>query len=298
MSAAGSFGPTELGRTGLRVSRIGVASSYGVGGRDLERAHERGVSFFFWGLRRRGDFGRGLARIAKKDRAGVVIGIQSYTRVGFLMKPSVHLALRALGTDYVDLLSLGWWNTMPPARVVDAALALREAGRVRHIVVSSHERTLLPRLAKVAGIDGLMVRYNAAHTGAEREVFPHVAEERPGVLAFTATRWGSLLDRALVPPGEAVPRASDCYRFVLSSPHVHATLAGPKNGAELDEAMAALERGPMDEEEMAWMRRVGRAVREDTRAHRAMGLVDRARASLFGGPTPALPAGAAQRPAP
>jgi aryl-alcohol dehydrogenase-like predicted oxidoreductase len=69
----------------------------------------------------------------------------------------VHLALRALGTDYVDVLSLGWWNTMPPARVVDAALALREAGRVRHIVVSSHERTLLPRLAKVAGIDGLMV---------------------------------------------------------------------------------------------------------------------------------------------
>jgi len=272
---------------GIPVSRVAVASSYGVGGRDLERAHERGVDFFFWGLRRRRDFGQGLRRIAKKDRERVVLAIQSYTRLGFLMSPSVTLALRALGTDYVDVLSLGWWNDMPPERILDAARALVAKGRVRKVIVSSHERTLLPRLARTPGIDGVMVRYNAAHPGAEREVFPAVEGTGTGVLSFTATRWGSLLDKALIPEGERVPRASDCYRFVLSSPHVHATLVGPKNGLELDEATSSLERGPLDDEEMAWMRRVGKVVRDDTRAHRAMGLIDRARASLFPSKAPA-----------
>jgi aryl-alcohol dehydrogenase-like predicted oxidoreductase len=114
--------------------------------------------------------------------------------------------------------------------------------------------------------DAIMVRYNAAHPGAEREVFPHLdaGGARPGVVAFTATRWGTLLDPRLTPAGDATPRASDCYRFSLSHPDVDLTLAGPKDRAQLDEALAALERGPMSAEEMAWMKRVGVAVRDAT----------------------------------
>jgi hypothetical protein len=93
-----------------------------------------------------------------------------------------------------------------------------------------------------------------------------------------------LLDPKLVPDGEAVPRARDCYRFALSSPHVHATLAGPKNGAELDEALLAIEDGPLDADEAAWMRRVGAVVRRDASAHRAMHVVDDVRGLLTGGP--------------
>jgi hypothetical protein len=33
--------------------------------------------------------------------------------------------------------------------------------------------------------------------------------------------------------------------------------AGPRNGADLDEAMQALDRGPLSDDEQAWMRRVG-----------------------------------------
>ena len=82
-------------------------------------------------------------------------------------------------------------------------------------------------------IDGIMVRYNAAHVGAERDVFPTLGNTDPAVIAFTATRWGSLLDPSKIPATEPVPRASDCYRFVLSHPSVHTSLAGPKDAAEL-----------------------------------------------------------------
>ena len=279
---AANWERVSFGKTGLRVSPIGLGSSYGVGGADLERAHERGLNFYFWGLRRRDDFGRGLARIAARDRAGVVIAAQSYTRVASLMGPSLDCVLRALKVDHVDLLGLGWWDDMPPPRVLDAARALQAKGKVKHLLISSHHRPAFLPMMQTAGLDSIMVRYNAAHPGAEREVFPHLATHDPGVLAFTATRWGSLLDSKLVPPGEPVPRASDCYRFVLSSPHVHATLAGPKDGAELDEAMAALDRGPMSDDELAWMRRVGAVVRNDANAHRAMGVLDDLRSAVRG----------------
>ena len=84
---------------------------------------------------------------------------------------------------------------------------------------------------------------------------------RPGVCAYTATRWGSLIDPRKVPAGESVPRAGDCYRFNLSHPGVDMTLCGPSNREHVREACEALAKGPLDEGELAWMRRVGDHVR-------------------------------------
>ena len=125
-----------------------------------------------------------------------------------------------------------------------------------------------------------MVRYNAAHPGAETEVFPKLGldtdKPSPAVIAYTATRWGDLINPALIPEGEPVPRASDCYRFALSHPSVQVCIAGPKDRSELDEALRALERGPMSADELAWMKRVGASVKQHARAHSgAVSLVDR-----------------------
>jgi aryl-alcohol dehydrogenase-like predicted oxidoreductase len=260
------FAPRVLGRTGLQVSALGIASSYGVGARDVERAFEGGVNLFLWGSRRRSDFGRGLKSLSRSHRDRVVIGVQSYTRAAWMMRFSVESALRALGTDHVDLLGLAWWNASPPLRILDAARKLRDAGKVRHILVSMHHRPAFESIVTDPEYEAIMVRYNAAHPGAEREVFPHLPAARPGVVAFTATRWGALVDPRLTPPSLPTPRASDCYRFALTNPNVDACLSGPKDSAELDEGLATLARGPMDEEELAWMRRVGAGVREATKS--------------------------------
>lgn len=294
-----SFGPRMLGATGLEVGPIAIGSSYGVGGADLEHAFERGANFFLWGSRRRFGFRDGLRNVIKKDRAKAVVAIQSYARVGMLMSPFVHSALRQLGTDYVDLLGLAWWNDLPSHRILDAALALREEGKVRHIMVSCHHRPSFEKFLRDPSYSAWMLRYNAAHTGAEREVFPHLdalqfgrvgaeraAPHQPGVIAFTATRWGSLVDPSATPKGEATPRASDCYRFALSDSHVHTVITGPKNREELDEALLAAERGPMSADELAWMRRVGSAIRDRDSRGKAMSIIDR----LTGICRPKLPA--------
>lgn len=259
-----AFETRTFGSTGMRVGPLGIASSYGVDAPDVERAFDRGVNFFLWGSIRKPGFGVGVRHLAKKHREDMVVAIQSYTRVGMLMPWSVDRALRFLRTDYADILTLSWWNAPPPQRIVDAALELKARGKIRHIMVSCHHRPSFEKMIADPSFDALMMRYNAAHPGAEREVFPHLAKRRPGTLAFTATRWGTLLDPQLTPKGEKTPRASDCYRFALSSPHIDVSLSGPRDGKELDEGLEAIERGPMDEDELAWMKRVGVAVRDKT----------------------------------
>jgi aryl-alcohol dehydrogenase-like predicted oxidoreductase len=286
----------SFGSTGLAVSRLAVASSYGVGEADVRRAFDRGINFLFWGSRRRAGFGRAIKSIARTRREDMVLAIQSYSRVAWMVRPSVEIAMRRAGVEQVDLLVLAWWHDSPAEKILDAALELQRTGKVKHVLVSSHHRPTFQRVVKDPRFGGVMLRYSAAHPGAEHEVFPYLdalgdAEAKPGVVSFTATRWGKLLDPTLTPKDEATPRASDCYRFALSNPYVHSTLIGPRDGRELDEAMTALDRGAMTEDELAWMKRVGVAVRRDAPTGSPVDTLDKllARArGVFGSSPPQL----------
>jgi aryl-alcohol dehydrogenase-like predicted oxidoreductase len=245
-----------LGRTGLKVSRLGIGASYGVRGRDLAWAVEQGVNYLYWGSRRIDTFADGIREaIRAHGRDQVVVVVQSYARVPAAMTLSVQWALRRLKIEHADLLLLGWWNSAPGSGYLEAFARLRERGLVRHLMVSGHQRVALGRMASGSSFDAIMVRYNAAHRGAESEVFPALpAENRAGVVAYTATRWGTLL-RAPggLAAGMRVPSAADCYRFCLSHPAVDLVLCGPSNAEELRHALRALELGPLGEEELAWM---------------------------------------------
>ena len=108
--------------------------------------------------------------------------------------------------------------------------------------------------------DVLHLRYNAAHRGAEIDIFPYLDEDRekrPGTVSFTATRWGQLLKPDKMPPGEKPPTAADCYRFVLSNPSVDVCMSGAKTVDQLRENLAVLDREPMTGAEIERLRRIG-----------------------------------------
>jgi aryl-alcohol dehydrogenase-like predicted oxidoreductase len=257
--------PVALGRTGLRVGRLGIASSYGVPAAAIERAfREHGLNYFYWGSIRRPGMRDAIRSLARTDRDRIVVALQSYDRTGPLMRTFVERGLRALGIDHADVLILGWHNGRPPARIVDAAERLRADGKIRFLAISGHNRPLFATLANEAAspFDILMFRYNAAHRGAELEVFPFLPADRPGVTCYTATRWGQLLDPKRMPASERPLTAADCYRFVLSNPLVDLCMTGPANAEQMDEALRALELGPMSSEEMERARRIGDYVRK------------------------------------
>ncbi len=250
-----------LGRTGLSVSRLGLAGGYGVPAEAVERAfHEYGINYFYWSTPRKAGMRDGLKNLVRSHRDEIVIVLQSYDHLGLTVRRSVEKGIAALGIDSADVLLLGWNNWHPSARVMGESLALREEGKVRFIAMSGHNRKLFGEIAQKSDspIDIFMVRYNAAHRGAEEEIFPHLAgKKRPGLTTYTATRWGKLLNPKKMPEGEKPLTASECYRFVLSNPHVDLCMMGPASEAQMVEGLTALTRGPLSDKEMERIRKIG-----------------------------------------
>lgn len=248
-----------LGRTGIEVGRLGVSAGYGAPAAAFEEAFERGCNYFYWGSIRKPNMVEAMKNISRSGRRDkLVVLLQVYNRIAGMMASSVERGLKKAGLDHADILLLGWFNSMPSPKIIDAAMKIKERGLVKYLAMSGHHRPAFPEVARKDIFDIFHIRYNAAHRGAETEVFPKLPENgRPGIVVYTATRWGNLLNPKKMPPAEKTPSGSDCYRFVLSNPSVDVCMTGPKNREEMQEALKSLDKGPMSEDEMNRMRRVG-----------------------------------------
>jgi aryl-alcohol dehydrogenase-like predicted oxidoreductase len=245
---------------GKTIHRLGLSPSFGLDEAGCAEALEQ-VQYVFWNPMAR-KFTRPLREACRRDRERYVIaGGPTLAYFPGQLQRYVDRARKLLGTDFLDVLQLYWLGKMSrfsPA-MLEEMVRIRETGAVRALAVSIHDRPRAGKLAEDSPLDLLMIRYNAAHPGAETDIFPHLAKRQPAVVAYTATCWRKLLK---APSGWAGPvmAAGDCYRFCLTSPHVDVVLTGPKDVRELRENLAALEKGPLGEEEQRWMRELGRKV--------------------------------------
>ncbi len=248
-----------LGRTGLKVGPLAVSGGYGVDARSLRDAFDRGVNYWYHGSMRKPAMTQAIREIGEAGkRDDLVVVLQSYSRWPWFVEYSLERGLRALKLDRADVLLLGWFNAMPSESILDRVEKLRARGLFRYLAVSSHERSMFPKFAADPRFDILHIRYNAAHPGAEKDVFPQLAKDgRPGTVAYTATSWGQLIDPKRAPSGESPLRGRDCYRFVLSNPDFNVCMTGPKDAAQMREALAALDDGALSPDEDKRFRRVG-----------------------------------------
>jgi predicted aldo/keto reductase-like oxidoreductase len=254
--------PTTFGRTGLKVGRLGISSSYGAPASAYEEAFDRGCNYFTWGTFIRGRSSRMKQAIkniiAKGNRDKLVLSFITYAHNNFLTETFLLKGLKTLGIDYVDGLILGYFPKKPKRKTIEGTLRLKEKNLVRFLALSSHHRSVFPELVKDGLIDVFHIRYNAAHRGAERDTFPYIRRENgPGVVSFTATRWGQLLNPKKMPSGEEPATATDCYRFVLTHPTVDVCMVGARNIEQMRKNLKTLEMGPMNEEELIRMRKIG-----------------------------------------
>lgn len=249
----------------MPVTRLGLSASYRPGTQAVRRAAELGVNFFFsFGFD--GQMSVALRDLFSQGRERYLLATGAYNYIwghGDVRK-TLERRLKKFRTDYIDVfLFLGVMKERElPGRVLEEMVRIRDEGRVRAIGVSTHDRKLAGRLAGAGLLDVLMIRYNAAHRGAEEDIFPHLSAHNPGIVAYTATRWTYLLRRPKGHPADApLPSAPMAYRFCLSNPHVHLCLTAPRSVRELEENVAALSQGPLTDEEMRFMREFGDRVR-------------------------------------
>ena len=259
-----SFTHTTLGRTGLQVCRLGLSATYRPGPEVIRRALDAGVNLLFcYGFDSQVTKTVRLMHPSERQRVIVATGAYNLLIGHPNLRRTLEKRLRQLGSDYIDIfLFLG--VTKPKHltdHVRDELLKFRQEGKVRFIGMSGHDRGFHAEEARRGDLDVLMLRYNAAHRGAETDIFPRLNSHNPGVLSYTATRWGFLLRRTRGWPKDGrIPTASDCYRFVLSNPHVHVCLTAPSNRRHLEENLSALEAGPLSPEDHAFMVQFGDAV--------------------------------------
>jgi predicted aldo/keto reductase-like oxidoreductase len=235
---------------------------------DIEAALERGVNFLNW-CGCPDALSRTIASFGSR-RSRFIVCVQFEARTAADAQNELRQILRELKTDYVDVLTLyyveepGEWEQInAPGGSMEFLRAAQQAGEVRRIGLTSHQRPLAAAWAKTGRLDLLMIRYNAAHRGAEMDIFPVTDELGLPVIVYTCLRWGALLRPTPDdPPGFVVPPAPAWYRFALQPPSVTVALMAPNDRAELVEDLTVLQAtGPVSVEEYAGLAEHGRRVR-------------------------------------
>ena len=238
--------PTPIPRrarvgAGRPVCRLGLAS-YGktsITPEDIFHAIGRGINFLNWaGLAdgpAGGDAFTGAVAALGPDRPSVVVCVQFGSRRASDAAAELGSVLATLGTDYIDVLTLyyverpGEWRRSRRRAGVRYLRDAKRDGTVRRLGVTSHQRKLAATMAESGLLDLVMVRYNAAHRGAERDVFPVTKLRRDGRDRVHRPAGRLIRPTTDDPPGFPVPRAPDWYRFVLQHPAVAVAVAAPQS---------------------------------------------------------------------
>ena len=238
----------KLGRLG-KVCRLGLATR---GNTRLEpegvlEAVRRGIDYLNWCGH--SDGMSAAIRQMGEDRRNVFVAVQFSSRRADGARREIRDILAELGTDYVDVLTYyyvehpsEWAEILAPGGAAEVLEAARHEGTVRAIGVTSHQRSLAAEMARSGRVDLLMIRYNAAHVGAERDIFPVTQSIGLPVVTYTGLRWGALLGSTPSdPPGFVAAPASDWYRFVVCHPAVTVGLMAPNGEEELEKDLQILD---------------------------------------------------------
>lgn len=273
----------ELGKTGLRVSEIGMGCE-GFGeddcrntGRFFDIAEANGINYFDLYTSNpeiRASVGRALQGRREKfiiqSHVCSVWKNGQYKRTRNLAEVKAGFAemLSLLQTDYIDIGMIHYvdamddWNRIVNDGVLQYAAELKQAGRIRHIGMSSHNPQVALAAVKSGFIEVLMFSVNPCYDlqpasedveelWAEKNYAAPLVNMDPerqelyetcqrlgaGITVMKAFGGGDLLDEKLSPAGKALT-VYQCLHYALSRPAVATVLAGAHTEEQLRQCLA------------------------------------------------------------
>src|SRR5208282_4985420 len=149
-----------LGKTGLEVSEVGfgcipiIRLSMDEAIRVLRRAQERGITLF--------------------DTANVYLDSEEKIGRAFQgLRPHVVLATKSIKRDRLGL-----------EGDLEAALRAREAGKIRHLGITSHNLEMARKLVATGLFSTIQFPFNFIETAAATQLHPLARERNLGLLAM------------------------------------------------------------------------------------------------------------------
>jgi predicted aldo/keto reductase-like oxidoreductase len=263
MAAATGMPTRILGRTGVRVSVLGIGGAHvgrveeDLGVRMILRAVDEGMTFMdnAW------EYNKGRS----EDIMGKALAMDGRRKKAFLMtkvcsreygdaKQQLEQSLRRLQTDYLDLWQFHECNYHnDPEWIFEkgamrAALEARKEGKVRFIGFTGHKAPMihLKMLSQPFEWDASQMPNNIMDAGFlsfRHEVMPVCVKNKVGIIGMKGCGGdGQMLNKGGV-------TVDDCYRYCLSQP-VSVQVVGLSDMQQLDTAFR-IARGfsPMTAEE-------------------------------------------------
>ena len=197
----------ELGKTSLKVSEVGfggipiIRLDTDTAVKVLRRAVERGITLYDTAnAYRDSEEKMGLAFRGMRDR--VVIATKTLRRDAAAATEQLENSLRMLRSDYIDLFQLhqiareeDFQAVTSPGGALEAAVKAKEAGKVRHIGVTSHSLTMAIKLVRTGLFSTIQFPFNFIETDACQELFPVAREHGVGILVMKPFA-GGVIDNA------------------------------------------------------------------------------------------------------
>ncbi|MDP6450540.1 MAG: aldo/keto reductase [Lentisphaeria bacterium] len=251
------------------ASRLGLAGHYDAPEACVAAAADAGVNFFFFYNFKFTAVIAGLRPLLAERREEMIVATGSECRDVTEVRTYFDDIRRQLDIDTIDILFVEYvapkddlTALLGRGGVLSELVAWRDRGEIRYVGVSAHDRDICLELMKTGAVDVLMHRYNMAHRRSEERVLPAAVDAGIPVVAFTCTRWGTLMrGHQKWPRARPLPSAADCYSFALSHPAVQVALAAPATMVQLQSNLEVLQTSlPMDPDELAQWRAYGNLV--------------------------------------
>jgi aryl-alcohol dehydrogenase-like predicted oxidoreductase len=239
----------------------------------LDRALELGISFFDT-ARSHGRSEERLGGWLPSHRDDVVLSTKVGTGVpghpdwsAAAVRLGVEESLRTLQTEVIDVVFLHSCplTALEKGEAIDALLACVDSGKVR-VAGYSGDNEALAWAADSNGFGALQTSVNLADQNSLHEILPEAAHRGIGVVAkrplanapwryserptgtYGETYWDRINQMGLEPAADDWPGTA--VRFSAFAPGVSTMVMGTSNTAHLQEAAAAVARGPLPETEL------------------------------------------------
>ena len=236
---------------GTPARPLGLAAYPNQSDQCVQIALEAGVNFFFLYGPSHTSVVHGLRPQVMRSRDAVIIATGSGARSARGLERARRRLVDELGTSVIDLFFAEYLNPSDDTTIIfgdDGSIQTlcrwRDEGGIRYVGASTHDASLAVQCIEDGRIDVLMLRYNMAHRRVADAVLPGATRDGLTVVAFTATRWGTLLAGHPDWP-EPAPSALDCYRYCLSGPAVEVVLSAAMTAEQLQENLPLLTAPPL-----------------------------------------------------
>ncbi|MGD9101339.1 MAG: aldo/keto reductase [Anaerolineae bacterium] len=199
----------RLGQTGLEVSRVGMGGipiqrpPLDEAVKLIQRALDLGINFIDTSL----GYGDSEERIGKGiagRREQVLIATKGGWRSKDMVLEHIDKSLERLNTDYIDLWQFhgvsaeGYEGVLAPGGAMEGAQQALQAGKIRHIGISSHSPDVALKAVTSGRFETLQFPFNFVCNEAMHELIPLARERDVGFIAMKPFAGGMLRDANLV----------------------------------------------------------------------------------------------------